>query len=488
MEERTLKESAMSGLIWKFSERVGAQLVSLIVSIILARILLPEDYSVVSIVTIFFSFCNIFVTGGLSTALIQKKDTDEEDYATIFWTNLLIALVLYFIMYAFAPVIANLYDNDILVSIIRVMGLSFFINGIKSVLSAYISSTLQFKKFFFSTIIGTLISAVIGILMAKNGFGAWALVAQQMSNAIIDTCVLFFTTKFRVLFKFSIEKLKILFAFGGNVFVASFISVLYDQISPMIIGVKFTTNDLAFYSKGRSFPLLLNDTISSSLSAVVFPVISKVQDNKQAVLTFTRRNIGLTSYIVFPVMMGFFAVADEFVKLVLTDKWLPAVPYVQIFCLSYMFNIIQTGNLEAIKAIGRSDLILKLEVIKKSLYFLVIFLFVMLTDSPQTLALSSIVCTIIATVVNTYPNRKLIGYAYRKQAIDILPNICIAALMGVIVHFVGKIDLPVIMLLLLQIIVGVISYVLLSIVTKNDNFIYLLKNIKAFINKSIDRK
>ena len=483
MEQDSLKRSAFSGFIWKFAERVGAQTVSLVVSIVLARILLPEDYSVVGIVTIFFAFCNVFISGGLNTALIQKKDADIEDYSTIFWVNIIVAAVLYVLMFASAPLLANAYKTDLLIPITRVMGITFFINGIKAVLSAYISSTLQFKKFFFSTLIGTIFSAVIGIAMAMAGFGAWALVAQQMSNSLIDTVILFFTTKFHVKFVLSVKKLKVLLNFGWKMFVASLISVLYDQINPLIVGLKFTSADLAFYTKGRSFPLLLNDTITGSLSAVLFPVISKKQDDKQSVLNMTRRYIGIASYVVFPIMIGFFAVAENFVRVVLTDKWLFAVPYIQIFSLSYMLNIIQTGNLEAIKAIGRSDMILKMEIIKKSLYFTVIFLFVWFTNSPEMLALSSIVCTMIATVVNTIPNRSLIGYRYREQIKDILPNLFSSLLMGAVVLAMNKLPIAPLLTLLLQILAGALVYAGISLLTKNEHFKYLLNTATQILHK-----
>lgn len=477
----SLKKSAFGGFIWKFAERVGAQLVALIVSIVLARILTPDDYSVVGIVTIFFAFCNVFITGGLNTALIQKKDADQEDYSTIFWVNMIIGAVLYLIMFFASPLIATIYHKELLVPIIRVMGIIFFINGIKAVLSAHISSTLQFKKSFLSTVVGTVVSAVIGIFMAVKGYGAWALVAQQISSALIDTIILFITTRYRVKLVLSVKKLKELLQFGSKMFIASLISVLYDQINPLIVGLRFTSTDLAFYTKGRSFPLLLNDTITGSLSAVLFPVISKKQDDKTAVLSMTRRYIGIASYVVFPIMLGFFAVAENFVRVVLTDKWLFAVPYIQIFCLAYMFNIIQTGNLEAIKAIGRSDIVLKLEIIKKSLYFTVILLFVWFTDSPEMLAVSSIICTMIATVVNTVPNRSLIGYRYREQIKDILPNLLLASIMGGTVLVINELAFSPVMVLLIQLLVGAILYVVLSVITKNENFVYVLNMIKMII-------
>lgn len=484
MNSDNLKKKAFSGMIWKFLERICAQIVSLIVSIILARILMPNDYSVVSIVTIFFAFCNVFISGGLNTALIQKKDADAEDYSTVLHTSMLIALILYIIMFFSAPAIANLYDKQILVPVIRIMSLTFFINAFKSILSAYTSSNLQFRKFFFSTIIGTVVSAFVGIYMAVNGYGVWALVAQQITNSFLDTLILYFSTKYKILFKFSFKKLKSLFNYGWKIFVSSIISVIYDQINPLIVGIKYTANDLAYYNKGQNYPGLINSTISDTLQSVLFPIMSKVQDDKEVVLNVTRKYIKTASYIIFPMMIGLFSVSDVFVEVVLTEKWLPIVPYIQIFCFSYMLNIIQVGNLQAIKAIGRSDITLILEIVKKSFYFIIIVIFVFISKSPIVLALSSVVCTIFATLVNTYPNRKLLGYKYRYQLNDLLPNLIISILMGISVYFVKYIEMSKVLLLLLQVFIGIFVYILLSIITKNENLYYLIDYVKLYFRKS----
>lgn len=473
-----LKRSAFDGVVWKLSERVCARLVSMIVSIILARILVPEDYSLVSIVAIFFAFCNVFISGGLNTALIQKKDADAADYSTVLYVSLAVAAVLYALMFLFAPLIARMYGKAQLASIIRVMSLTFFINALKSVLSAYTSSNLQFKKFFFSTIVGTVISAFVGIGMALNGFGAWALVAQEMTNSFFDTVILFFTTRMKLVVTFSSDRLKSLFRYGWKIFVSSIVSTVYDQINPLIVGLKFSTADLAYYSKGNSFPGLINSTISDTLAAVLFPVMAKVQDNKEDVLNITRRYVKIASYVMFPVMIGFYAVAESFVKVLLTEKWLPVVPYIRIFSISYMFNLIHVGNLQAIKAIGRSDITLILEILKKGIYFAVITAFVFLSGRPEILALSSLVCTFVALVINTLPNRKLIGYRYRLQLMDILPNLVSAAVMGGIVLLLGRLRISACLLLMLQILTGAAIYVCLSIITKNENFGYLLDTIK----------
>ena len=387
-------------------------------------------------------------------------------------------------MFFSAPAIANLYDKQILVPVIRIMSLTFFINAFKSILSAYTSSNLQFRKFFFSTIIGTVVSAFVGIYMAVNGYGVWALVAQQITNSFLDTLILYFSTKYKILFKFSFKKLKSLFNYGWKIFVSSIISVIYDQINPLIVGVKYTANDLAYYNKGQNYPGLINSTISDTLQSVLFPIMSKVQDDKEVVLNVTRKYIKTASYIIFPMMIGLFSVSDVFVEVVLTEKWLPIVPYIQIFCFSYMLNIIQVGNLQAIKAIGRSDITLILEIVKKSFYFIIIIIFVFISKSPIVLALSSVVCTIFATLVNTYPNRKLLGYKYRYQLNDLLPNLIISILMGISVYFVKYIEMSKVLLLLLQVFIGIFVYILLSIITKNENLYYLIDYVKLYFRKS----
>lgn len=473
-----IKSKALSGVIWKMAERIGSQLVSVIVGIILARLLMPEDYSVVAIVSIFFVFCNVFITGGLNTALIQKKDADNLDYSTVLFVSLPISIILYVIMFFIAPSIARLYNKELLVPVIRVMSLTLIITAYQGVVSAKISNDLAFKKTFISSLISIVISAIIGILMAYCGFGAWALVAQQMSLAFVGSITLTVVSGIRFKFIFSFERLKGLFSYGWKMFATSVIAVIYDEIKPLIVGLKFSSVDLAYYNKGKSYPQLLNSSICDTIGAVLFPVISKVQDSREDVLNITRRFMKVSSYVVFPILIGFFVVSDSFVKLVLTEKWLPASPYIKIFCTSFMFNIVQTANLQAIRAIGRSDIILKLEIIKKSLYFVIIALFIYFSNSPYMLAVSGIVCTIVATVINTYPNRKLIGYRYRHQIADLLPNLSIALIMGIVVYLVDYVQTGLFAKVIIQMLVGALSYVGLSIVTKNSSFKYLLNVIK----------
>ena len=482
-ENINVKGKAASGIFWKGMERVSAELVSTVVAIVLARILVPEDYSVVSIVSIFFAFCNIFISGGLNTALIQKKDADIVDYSTILISNMFCAVILYIIMFFTAPFIARLYSKDILVPVIRVMSLSFFINGVKAVVSARITSDLKFQRFFFATFVGTVISAVVGIVMALKGFGAWALVAQNMTNAFVDTILLWISSKYKFVLKFSKEKFKKLFGYGGKLMLSSISDNVYNQVKPLIVGIRFSALDLAFYHKGETYPKLVSKITSDTLSSSLFPVMSRIQDDKERVLSMTRRFMQISSYVIFPMMIGFLVLSEKFTIIVLTEKWLPIVPFLMIFCISHMFKPIHAGNLQAIRAIGRSDMILKLEVIKKSCNYVVILLFVLFSDSPILLAVSGILTAVLASVINMSPNRKLIGYGYRMQIIDLLPNFLTAAVMGAAVYAMNYIEWNIYLLFFSQIATGVAIYLGLSLLTKNKNLFYLWDYAKDLLAK-----
>lgn len=473
-----IKHKSIVGVAWKFSERIAARLVSMVVSVILARLLTPDDYSVVGIVSIFFVFAEVFISGGFTTALIQKKDADIKDYSSVLFFSIIVAVLMYFILFFTAPFIAKVYDKEILVAVIRIMSLTLIINAIKAVICAKISSELKFKQYFLSTISGVIVSAVIGIVMAYNGFGPWSLVAQQMVNSIIGTIVILFVSRFKIEFKIYFDRLRGLLSFGGKIFISNVISTIYSEIKPLVIGLKYSGADLSFYSKGNSFPSILNTTLGDTFSAVYFPTMAKFQDNKENMLNGIRRFMQLSSFLVFPAMIGFFVVSDNFVSVLLTDKWMPASIYIKIASISYMFNIIQRGNLQAIQASGRSDLILKLEIIKKTTFFFVIALFLFFTDSPVLLAISGIVNALFASIVNSFPNRKILDYGYRKQIIDLLPNLILSIIMGIVVYFVGFLPINKLLLLILQILTGCIIYVILNLAVKNKNLFYFINILK----------
>ena len=473
-----LKKSTLDGMIWIFAERMSAKLVSFLVTLVLARLLMPEDYSIISVAMIFFSFCNVFIYGGLNTALVQKKDADSLDYASVLWLTLLMAAALYVLAFLSAPWIAKLYAKEQLTAVIRVMGLSFFILAFKSVLNAYTSSHLKFRKFFFATIVGTLISAAVGIGMALKGFGAWALVAQEMTNSLIDTLMLLVTSGMKVRLRCSILRLKQLFAFGFHNFVSSLVNTIYGQLSPLVIGLRFSTVDLAFFSKGRSFPELINTTLSETMTEVLFPVMAKVQDSIEDVRNVTRRYMKTSTYLIFPVMMGLMVVADTFVRLLLTEKWMSCAIYIKIFSFSYMLELISVGTVQALRAIGRSDAVLKLQLQQKALFLVVLIAFIVLAKQPEALAICSVVCALLAFLVTSIPAKKILGYGCWAQVKDLLPNLLLSLVMAVPVALMARLSIPDLALLPLQILTGAAVYVGLSVLLRNENFRFVLRTIK----------
>lgn len=484
--ENNLKKKTITSAAWKFAERIIAQGVSLIVAIVLARLLDPSDYGIVSIVTIFFTFGNVIIAGGLNTALIQKKDSDAQDYTIVLLLSVSISVIIYVVLFFSAPVIATLYKKTELISIFRVMGLVLPINAIKSVVCAYISSTLQFRKFFLATIGGTVASAIVGIYMALNGFGAWSLVAQQMTNTIIDTVILIIFTRVPLTKNVNLRRIGPLFSYGWKILLSSLIDTTYNEINPLFIGLRFSSADLSFYTKGKMFPSTISTITNNTLSSVLFPVLTKVQDDKDRLLNYVRQFIRISSFFVFPLMLGFFAVSDKFVSVVLTDKWQPASLYIKIFCFSSMFDMIASGNCHAIKAIGRSDIFLRMEIIKKISYFIILGVLIAFSNSPVVLALGIVGCTFISIIVNTFPNRYLIGYSYDKQIQDLGPNFLTSLLMCILVMLIGKIHLNSIVLLVIQIISGVIIYVFACSVSRNPTFKHVLgeaKNISQEVKK-----
>lgn len=473
--------NVIKNFLWRLAERVGAQGVKLLVELVLARILLPEQYGVIAMVAVFITVFNVFVDSGLGNALIQKKDADDLDFSSVFWFNVVWCVVLYGILFLISPLVASFYHREELTQILRVLGLQIVISGVKNVYQAYVSRTMQFRKFFFSTLGGTVGAAVIGITMAYRGYGVWALVAQQLFNVLTDTVILTITVKWHPKRIFSFERLKGLLSYGWKLLLSALLDTLYNEARSLIIGRKYTSEDLAFYNRGELFPQVIAANVNTSIDSVLLPTMSREQDERDKVRAMTRRAIMTSTYIMAPLMIGIACVGTPLVRLILTEKWMPCVPYLQIFCASMLFFPIHTANLNAIKALGRSDLFLKLEILKKVIGIALIL--ITMHISVPAMALSTLVNSLICQLINTWPNRKLLDYSYKDQLKDILPNILLAAVMGGCVFAVGLIGLPDWATLLIQVVLGAVLYAGLSAATKNESYRYLLDVLKNFRNK-----
>lgn len=460
----------VSGMMWSFSEKIAAQVVSVVVSIILARLLMPDDYGVVAIVYIFTVIAEIFVTSGLGTALIQKKDADDTDFSTLFWCNLILSLILYLVLFFFAPVIAYFYDNALLTSVIRVLGIKLPVSAVNSIQYAYVSRKMEFKKFFFATSIGTVVSAVVGISMAYSGFGVWSLVAQYLTNSVIDTSVLFLVNKWHPNFVFSIQRAKPLIKYGWKILATDFIGTVFNQLNAFIIGKAYTPADLAYYTQGNKIPDLVNNNIISSLSAVLFPAFSLSNDIEE-IKRIRRKCLMIMGYVVFPLMFGMIAVADKMIVVLMTEKWLPAVPFVRISCVAAVIGIFVTTLIQEIKAIGRSDVTLKIELILKPIY--VVIALIALQFGIEAVAWTLVVRAIISFCFYVYPVRQYIGFDFWIYFRDATPSLIMSVIMLLCVIFLDKLIKNNALCLTVQVFVGGIIYIGLSAISNNKSFIYL---------------
>lgn len=469
-------KTVINNFLWRFLERIGVQGVNFIVSIIVARLVAPEVYGIVALVTIFTTIMQVFIDSGLGTALIQKKNADDLDFSTVFYFNLLMCLALYGVMFLAAPFIALFYEMPQLTKIVRVLSLTLIVSGVRGIQQSYVSRYLQFKKFFFSTLGATAISAVVGIYMAYKGYGVWALVGQTVTSNAIGTIILWITVEWRPKLMFSFKRLKGLFSYGWKLLVSALIDTVYREIRSLIIGKRYSSEALAFYNKGQQFPKLLVDNINTSIDSVLLPTMSNEQDDRERVKMMTRRAIKTSTYIVAPLMIGLAAVAEPFIELLLTAKWLPCVLFLRVFCLTYMIYPIHTANLNAIKAMGRSDMFLKLEIIKKIIGIVALVATMMI--SVEAMAYSLLATTVIGSFVNAFPNKKLLGYSYLEQVKDIMPSLLLCTVMGILVYAVQFLGFSSEVTLCIQIPMGAAVYIVGSKLFKLESFEYILLTLK----------
>ena len=481
-----ISNNITTNFIWRFGERVFAQGVTFVVSVVLARLLDPNVYGTIALVTVFTAILEVFITHGIGTALVQKKDASSVDFSSAFYFNVVASLVLYALLYFAAPAISAFYNRPELTSLVRVISLTLVISSVKNIQHAYVSRNMMFRKFFFATLGGTIGAAVIGIWMAYRGYGVWALVAQSLFNNTMDTVILWVTVKWRPTREFSFASLKQLFSYGWKLLVSELINKGYTELRALIIGKKYTSEDLAFYTKGEQMPKLIVRNINASIDSVLLPTMSKAQDDATRVKNMTSRAIKTSTYIMMPLMVGLAVCAEPVVRLLLTEKWLPCVPFLRIYCFTFAFYPIHTANLNAIKAMGRSDLFLKMEIIKKCIGL--IALLITMNISVEAMAYSLLFTTTLAQVINSWPNRKLLNYHYGEQIMDMLPQILLSIAMGAMVYALNFLKWNDIPRLALQVLLGVAIYLLGSKLFHIDSYTYLLQTVKSMLGKHTKRK
>lgn len=471
------------GLIWKLLERFGVLGGQFVMQIILARIMGPNLYGVLALLTIFTALANSYIQHGFNLALVQNKDVSDADYSSVFWVNLLVSGGIYVLLFLAAPLIADAYDMPELVAPFRVLCLMLLPGAVNSIQIAKLRRSLNFKTVFICNFLAVILSGGVSIFMAYMGAGLWALVVQTLLQIAVASIAMWFAVDLKLRFQIDWQRIRVLFSFGWKLMLSNFIDVLYQDIRAAVIGLKYSSGTLGNYDQGKKFPQFINSVVNTSVQSVLLPAMSKEQSDKSKVKLLMRNSVMLSSYIIFPVMAGLAGVAEPMVRLLLGEAWLGCVPYLQIYCFTFAFYPVHTSNLQAINAMGRSDVFLYLELIKKGVGAMTLAVAILCFDSPIAIAMTGVVGVFTNTLINAFPNRKLIGYSYLEQMKDILPAFLVAAVMFGAVLCVQLLELPVLVTIGLQVIVGIGVYVGISAALRLKPFQMVVQAGKKFLHK-----
>lgn len=474
-----LRKKTITSLIWKLFEQSGASVVSLIVQIVMARLLAPEEFGMLAIMLVFVNVGNVIVQSGLNTAIIQAPDVSEKDYSTVFWMSFTVSLVLYAIIFFAAPSIATYYSLPYLISPLRVLVFVLIINAYNAIQEAVVARNLEFGKTAKATITAGIASGALGIISAMLGAGVWALVIQQLLFQIVKSIVLAIQIPWKPSFEFEPKRAAILFSFSWKLLASGLLEQGYQSLSDLMIGKVFDSSSLGFVSQGKKYPQALGLMLDGAIQPVVLSAVAKVQDNKESVKRLARRALKTSTFLIFPAMTLFALLARSVVLVLLGEKWLPCVPFLQMYCFVYAFLPVHTTNLQVLNGVGRSDLYLRLEVIKKIIGICILCITVFAIRDLNAIVAGYIVSGVICTFVNAHPNKRVIGYSYVEQIRDILPSFILAFASGGISYvLVAFVSAPA-LLIVLQSLLMVISYLSLAWLFKVEEMLYLLRMLRG---------
>lgn len=472
MEERKI----YSSIFWVYGERVLIQIINLFISILLARILTPYEYGVVALVMIFINITDTLVTGGFGNSLIQKQESTETDFNSVVWLSMIISIILYILLYLLSPRIANFYGNDKLILIIRVLGIKIIFSAFNSVQQAYIQKKMLFKKYFFSTLIGTILSGIVSFAIINLNLGVWILVVQQLVNTIVSTFVLYCINDWRIRFEFSMCSIIELWDFSYKILISMIIYTIKDNLRQFFISKYFTTKDLAYYNQGNKYPTIVATNIIEALVKIIFPLLSMNQKNRKKMKEIMRITIRISSFILTPCMIGIFILSDILIEVLLTEKWLESVPFMRILCIVYMTRTITTVLQRGVLATGNSSINLYHELITSLLTILFIIISIIKYHSIFLIAWSYVIVSIIGLLIYIYYTQKIFKYTILEIIFDYFPALILSIAMGVSIIIFGKCFNNNLLKLFFQINFAIIVYLGLAYIFKIESFFYL-KNI-----------
>ncbi len=452
----SIKKQSTVGVGWSAVERFSVQGVNFIIQLVLARLLTPSDYGVVGMLAIFMQVAQTFIDSGFANALIQRKDCTQKDYSTVFYFNIVISFLIYILFFLTAPFVAHFYRTELLTAVMRVLSLILVINALSIVQKTILIKNVNFKTQSVISLLSAFISGGVGIVMAYKGFGVWALCGQQLTNSVCQFIFLQLFVKWRPSLVFSKASFDSLFFFGSKLLLSRLIHTVYNNLYSIVIGRKFSTISLGVYNRAYQFAEFPSSNIGEIITRVAFPVLSKIQDDNERLINVYRTTIRYASLVIFPLMFGLLALAKPFILLLLTDRWESAILLLRIMCFDFMFSHISTLNLNILYVKGRSDLALKLEIVKK-----IIAIALLISSIPFGLigmCIGRVLYSIIATILNTYYTKKLIGLSFFTQCKDFIPYFILSSIMSVGVFLITLLGLPNIIQLALGFVVGAVIY------------------------------
>ena len=453
----SLKKKAFLGVGWNAIGRFSTQGIQFILQIILARLLSPSDYGIIAMIAIFLQVAAVFVDSGFANALIQKQNCDEKDYSTVFYYNLVVSVGFYLLLFAISPFVAHFYKIDVLKDVMRVASLVVIINALSIVQRTKLVKRIDFKSQSIVTVASALLSGVFGIIWAYNGFGVWALCFQSLLNSLSQFVLYYLFVRWTPNLIFSKESFQEMFSFGSKILIASIISVIYGNLYTIVIGKRFNSKDLGEYSRADHFAGFPSSNIGTIISNVAFPTLSKIQNDNDKLRYAYRKIIRYSSFIIFPLMVGLASLSDPFIRLLLGDKWIECIPILRVLCFATMWDHLSSLNLNVLYVKGKSDLVLKLEVVKKTIA--VGILFTTMPFGIMTMCYGRVIYGIIAFGINTFYTKRLIDIRFWQQTFDFLPYLVLALVMGMGCFMYSMFIQPTVLTLVFEILLGVVFYI-----------------------------
>ena len=472
------KAKVIKSLIYKFIERFSVKSIGLVISIIQARLLAPEVFGQLSLLLVFTDLSLTVVDGGLNSALVQSKEVKERDYSTVFIITLGLTAVMIVLLYFAAPLIAGYYQSPALIMPLRFYSLSMFFSAFNSIQVARMQREMRFREMMYCSLAATLTAGTLGIAMAYKGAGLWALVGYYFSHIAVTCIAMFCTDRWIPRGKFSKDSAKRLYGFGIKMLASSMITTIYNDIRPLIIGKKFSTADLGYYERGQRFSTTVSRNLDTAVQSVMFPVMAQAQDDKKQVRAMLRRAQTMGEFVIFPAMVGMSAVAEPMVRLLLTEKWMPCVIFVQVLCIAEMQTPITSANLVAVKALGRSDILMKQELLRRTLMIIVLLITVFVFNSVEAIAYGFLFSAWLDAIITSMPVKQLLDYGFADQAKDMWRCALAAVIMGAAVAALNLLNIPDAAKLAVQIITGAAVYAAACAALKVESFTYVLNMLK----------